>query len=78
MRKHNKLNGLIARTVGSNAALLRAMRKSSTPISDRTLYNWLYDAKTIKLQQLINLSKAMNIPVCELIKSITIKHEGDE
>ena len=54
------------------------MRKSSTPISDRTLYNWLYDAKTIKLQQLINLSKAMDVPVCELIKSITIKHEGDE
>ena len=78
MRKHNRLNGLIAKTVGSNAALLRAMRKSSTPISDRTLYNWLYDAKTIKLQQLINLSKAMDVPVCELIKSITIKNEGDE
>jgi hypothetical protein len=78
MRKHNELNGLISRTVGSNAALLRAMRKSSTPISDRTLYNWLYDSKTIKLQQLVNLSKALDVPLCELINTITIKHEGDE
>jgi hypothetical protein len=78
MRKQNQLNGLIARTVGSKAALLRAMQRSSTPIAEKTLYNWCTDAKTIKLAQLTNLAKAMNVPVCELIKSITIKNEGDE
>jgi len=78
MRKQNQLNGLIAKTVGSKAALLRAMQRSSTPVAVKTLYNWCTDANTIKLAQLVNLAKAMNLPVCEVIKSITIKHEGDE
>lgn len=78
MKKKNQLNKLINRTVGSKAALLRAMQRSSTPIAEKTLYNWVTDSNTIKLQQLVNLANALEIPVCELIKEITIKHEGDE
>jgi hypothetical protein len=78
MRKQNELNGLISRTVGSKAALLRAMKRSSTPIAEKTLYNWCTDASTIKVLQVMNLAKAMNLPVCEVINSIIIKHEGDE
>jgi len=78
MRKQNELNGLIARTVGSKAALLRAMQRSNTPITKKTLYNWCMDYRTIKVAQLVNLAKAMDVPVCEVIKSITIKNEGDE
>jgi len=76
MRKRNQLNGLIARTVGSKAALLRAMQRSNTPITERTLYNWCSDCNTIKLAQLVNLARAMKLPVCEVINSI--KTEGDE
>lgn len=78
MRKQNQLNGLIARTVGSKAALLRAMQRSNTPITKKTLYNWCMDYRTIKIAQLVNLAKAMDVPVCEVINSITIKNEGDE
>jgi hypothetical protein len=78
MRKQNELNGLIARTLGSKAALLRAMQRSNTPITKKTLYNWCMDYRTIKVAQLVNLANAMNVPVCEVINSITIKNEGDE
>ncbi len=78
MRKQNELNGLIARTLGSKAALLRAMQRSNTPITKKTLYNWCMDYRTIKVAQLVNLANAMNVPVCEVINSITIKTEGDE
>jgi len=78
MRKQNELNGLITRTLGSKAALLRAMQRSNTPITKKTLYNWCMDYRTIKIAQLVNLAKAMDVPVCEVINSITIKHEGDE
>jgi hypothetical protein len=78
MRKQNELNGLIARTLGSKAALLRAMQRSNTPITKKTLYNWCMDYRTIKIAQLVNLAKAMDVPVCEVINSITIKTEGDE
>jgi hypothetical protein len=78
MRKQNELNGLITRTLGSKAALLRAMQRSNTPITKKTLYNWCMDYRTIKVAQLVNLAKAMDVPVCEVINSITIKHEGDE
>ena len=78
MRKQNQLNGLIARTLGSKAALLRAMQRSNTPITKKTLYNWCMDYRTIKIAQLVNLAKAMDVPVCEVINSITIKTEGDE
>jgi len=78
MRKNTKLNKLISRTVGSKAALLRAMQRSNTPVTMKTIYNWCSDGNTIKVAQLVNLAKAMNLPVCEVINSITIKHEGDE
>jgi len=64
--------------MGSKSALLRAMQRSNTPVTLKTIYNWCEDSRTIKVSQLVNLSKAMNIPICELIQSITIKHEGDE
>ncbi len=72
------LDKLISRTVGSKSALLRAMAKSNTPIVRKTLYNWINDTGSIKVSQLVNLAKAMNIPVHEVVKTITIKHEGDE
>jgi len=78
MSKQNQLNGLIARTLGSKAALLRAMQRSNTPIVKKTLHNWCADPGSIKLRQLMNLSKALNVPMCKLIKSITTKNEGDE
>lgn len=78
MRKNDRFSKLITRTMGSKSALLRAMQRSNTPVTLKTIYNWCEDSRTIKVSQLVNLSKAMNIPICELIKSITIKHEGDE
>jgi hypothetical protein len=78
MKKENQLNGLIARTLGSKAALLRAMQRSNTPIVKKTLHNWCADPGSIRLRQLMNLSHVMQIPLCEVIDSITIKHEGDE
>jgi hypothetical protein len=78
MKKDNQLNGLIARTLGSKAALLRAMQRSNTPIVKKTLHNWCADPGSIRLRQLMNLSQVMQIPLCEVIDSITIKHEGDE
>jgi len=78
MRKQNQLNGLIARTVGSKAALLRAMQRSNTPIVKKSLHNWCADPGSIKLRQLINLSQVMQLPLCEIINTITIKNEGDE
>jgi hypothetical protein len=78
MRQSNELNGLIARTVGSKAALLRAMQRSNTPIVKKTLHNWCLDPGSIKLRQLMNLSNVMQLPLCEIINSITIKNEGDE
>jgi hypothetical protein len=78
MSKNNQLNGLIARTLGSKAALLRAMQRSNTPIVKKTLHNWCADPGSIRLRQLMNLSHVMQIPLCEVIDSITIKHEGDE
>ena len=78
MRRNQKLNKLITRTVGSKAALLRAMQRSNTPVTMKTIYNWCYDGNTIKVSQLVNLAKAMNIPVCEVVNSITVKNEGDE
>jgi hypothetical protein len=78
MKKDNQLNGLIARTLGSKAALLRAMQRSNTPIVKKTLHNWCADPGSIRLRQLMNLSHVMQIPLCEVIDSITIKHEGDE
>jgi hypothetical protein len=78
MRKNNKLNGLIDRTIGSKAALLRAMQRTNTPIVKKTLYNWCIDPGSIKLRQLINLSKALDIPLWTVINTITMKHEGDE
>jgi hypothetical protein len=78
MRKQNELTALINRSVGSKAALLRAMKRTNTPIAYKTIYNWCSDARTIKIDQLINLAKVMNVPICDLIESITIKHEGDE
>jgi hypothetical protein len=78
MRQTNQLNGLIARTVGSKAALLRAMQRSNTPIVKKTLHNWCVDPGSIKLRQLMNLSQVLELPLCEMINSITIKNEGDE
>jgi hypothetical protein len=78
MRQTNQLNGLIARTVGSKAALLRAMQRSNTPIVKKTLHNWCVDPGSIKLRQLMNLSQVLELPLCEIINSITIKNEGDE
>jgi hypothetical protein len=78
MRKRQELNQLIARTVGSKAALLRAMQRSNTPIVKKTLHNWCDDPGSIKLRQLINLSRVMDLPVCEIVNCITIKTEGDE
>ena len=78
MRKQNQLNGLIARTVGSKAALLRAMQRSNTPIVKKTLHNWCADPGSIKLRQLMNLSQVMQLPLCEIINTITIKNECDE
>jgi hypothetical protein len=78
MRQSNELNGLIARTVGSKAALLRAMQRSNTPIVKKTLHNWCVDPGSIKLRQLMNLSQVLELPLCEVINSITIKNEGDE
>jgi hypothetical protein len=78
MRNTNQLNGLIARTVGSKAALLRAMQRSNTPIVKKTLHNWCVDPGSIKLRQLMNLSQVLDLPLCEVINSITIKNEGDE
>ena len=78
MRKNDRFNKLITRTMGSKSALLRAMQRSNTPVTLKTIYNWCEDSRTIKVSQLVNLSKAMNISICELIQSITIKHEGDE
>ena len=78
MRQTNQLNGLIARTVGSKAALLRAMQRSNTPIVKKTLHNWCVDPGSIKLRQLMNLSEVLELPLCEIINSITIKNEGDE
>jgi len=78
MRNTNQLNGLIARTVGSKAALLRAMQRSNTPIVKKTLHNWCVDPGSIKLRQLMNLSEVLELPLCEIINSITIKNEGDE
>lgn len=78
MRKQNDLNRLINRSVGSKAALLRAMKRSNTPVAYKTLYNWCTDASTIKLDQLVNLAHAMDVPLCELISTIAIKNEGDE
>lgn len=78
MRRNDRFSKLISRTVGSKSALLRAMQRSNTPVTLKTIYNWCEDSRTIKVSQLVNLSKAMNIPICELIQSITIKHEGDE
>jgi hypothetical protein len=78
MRQTNQLNGLIARTVGSKAALLRAMQRSNTPIVKKTLHNWCVDPGSIKLRQLMNLSQVLDLPLCEVINSITIKNEGDE
>ena len=78
MRNTNQLNGLIARTVGSKAALLRAMQRSNTPIVKKTLHNWCVDPGSIKLRQLMNLSQVLVLPLCEVINSITIKNEGDE
>jgi len=54
------------------------MQRSNTPITKKTLYNWCMDYRTIKVAQLVNLAKAMDVPVCEVINSITIKTEGDE
>jgi len=78
MRETNQLNGLIARTVGSKAALLRAMQRSNTPIVKKTLHNWCVDPGSIKLRQLMNLRQVLELPLCEVINSITIKNEGDE
>ena len=78
MRNTNQLNGLIARTVGSKAALLRAMQRSNTPIVKKTLHNWCVDPGSIKLRQLMNLSQVLELPLCEVINSRTIKNEGDE
>jgi hypothetical protein len=78
MRNTNQLNGLIARTVGSKAALLRAMQRSNTPIVKKTLHNWCVDPGSIKLRQLMNLSQVLELPLCEVINSITIKNEGNE
>lgn len=78
MKRKNQFNKVINRTVGSKAALLRAMQRSNTPVVLKTIYNWCDDAGTIKVSQLVNIAKAMNISVCELVNQITIKHEGDE
>jgi len=59
MKKDNQLNGLIARTLGSKAALLRAMQRSNTPIVKKTLHNWCADPGSIRLRQLMNLSHVM-------------------
>ena len=76
--KQQRFNELVVRTVGSKAALLRAMQRNNTPVNERTFYNWMRDVRVIQLSQLINMSKAMDVPVCELINSINMKHEGDE
>ena len=76
--KNSRLNQLIESRVGSKLALLRAMQRSSTPIVRRTLYNWMHDSGSIKVSQLVNLAKALDMPVTELVQHITIKHEGDE
>jgi len=78
MRRNDRFSKLITRTMGSKSALLRAMQRSNTPVTLKTIYNWCEHSRTIKVAQLVNLSKAMEIPICELIQSITIKHEGDE
>ena len=76
--KNSKLNQLIESRVGSKLALLRAMQRSNTPIVRKTLYNWMHDSGSIKVSQLVNLAKALDMPVTELVEHITIKHEGDE
>ena len=76
--KRSQLTKVITRTVGSNAALLRAMQRNNTPVAQRTLQYWLSDHGSIKVKQLVNLAAAMNIEVTDLVKSITIKNEGDE
>ena len=77
MKKSN-LDKLIIRKLGSKAALLRAMQKHGVPVQRKTIYNWCCDNDSIKLEQLQKLAKAFNVPVHELVKQITIKHEGDE
>ena len=66
------------RKVGSKAALLRAMELTSTPISRRSLFYYMKDAKALNVLQLVNLAKVLSVDVSELITTITIKHEGDE
>ena len=77
MKKSN-LDKLIMRKVGSKAALLRAMELTSTPISRRSLFYYMKDAKALNVLQLVNLAKVLSVDVSELITTITIKHEGDE
>jgi hypothetical protein len=38
----------------------------------------MHDSGSIKVAQLVNLAKALDMPVTELVEHITIKHEGDE
>ncbi len=34
--------------MGSKSALLRAMQRSNTPVTLKTIYNWCEDSRTIK------------------------------
>jgi hypothetical protein len=47
-------------------------------VGSKTLHNWCADPGSIKLRQLMNLSQVMQLPLCEIINSITTKNEGDE
>jgi hypothetical protein len=78
MRKRSNLPALIAKSVGSTAAFVRAMERTSTPINYRTAMNWCNSTSTIKVSQLINIARVLNLPLCEIINEITIKTEGDE
>jgi len=78
MHKRSNLGPLIERTLGSKRAFVRAMQRTSTPINYRTAMNWCNSTNTIKVSQLINIARITNIPLCEIINEITIKHEGDE
>jgi transcriptional regulator with XRE-family HTH domain len=74
----DRLTIYINRRMGSKSALLRAMQKHGVPVERKTIYNWCRDNNSIKLEQLKKLAQAFKVPVHELVKQITIKHEGDE
>lgn len=76
MTKEQRFDKLVMRKMGSKAALLRALQRNNTPVKERTLYNWMRNVSVLQIDDVFNLSRAMDIPPCELLN--TIKGEGDE